>query len=88
MFLIESLNSCKVKTHDLRKFERGLDYFVDFTKTGESATITTALAIKKGDKVILPYHQQALTYCVDELEDYWNDNNIKTIFLNKISETV
>jgi hypothetical protein len=83
-FLVKLFNSQKVKTHDLRHFERGIDYFVDFDESGKSATITTALAIKRGDKIILSYKDQALIYCVRDLERYWNDDSIQTILLEKI----
>lgn len=83
MFLINVLNSQKATTHDLRHFERGIDYYIDFTESGKSATMTTALAVKQGDRVILPYQKQATMYYVEDLKGYWNDGSIQTMLLKK-----
>ena len=84
MFLINLLNPQKSRTYDFQNFERGIDYFVDFIKAGKSATVTTAITMKRGDRVILPYRDKAIAYRVEELENYWNDSSIQTIRLIRI----
>ncbi len=84
MFLVDVLNSKKIKTHNFENFERGIDYFVDFIKAGQSAIVTTAMAVKRGDRIILPYRESAIAYRVEDLKNYWNDDSIQTILLEKI----
>lgn len=85
-FSLNIFKSQKVKTHDFRNLEQGVDYFVDFTESGECVTMTTALTVKREDQVILLYQKQAIVYRVEELESYWNDESIQRILLKKISK--
>lgn len=84
MFLIDILNPHKNQTYDFQNLERGIDYFVDFIQTGKSAIVTTAMALKQGDRVILPYRNKAIAYRVEDLKNYWNDCCIQTIRLVRI----
>lgn len=84
MFSIDILNLQKTQTHDFQNFERKIDYFVDFIQAGKSAIVTTAMALKRGDRVILPYRDKAIAYRVEDLRNYWNDSSIQTIRLIRI----
>lgn len=84
MFLIDILNPQKSRTYDFQNYERGIDYFVDFIKAGKSAIVTTAMTLKRGDRVILPYREKAIAYRVENLNNYWNDNSIQTVRLKRI----
>lgn len=83
MFLVKILRD-RTKTLDLRRFEKGVDYFIDFAESGKSATLTTAIKLKRGDKVQLLYREEVIVYSVEELESYWNDDSIQNILLTKI----
>lgn len=78
------LNPQKSRTYDFQNFERGIDYFVDFIKAGKSAIVTTAITLKQGDRVILPYQDKAIAYRVEDLRNYWNYRSIQTIRLIRI----
>lgn len=84
MFLANFFRYQKPKTLDLRRFERGIDYFIDFAESSKTATLTTAIKLKKGDKVKLFYREETIVYSVEKLESYWNDDSIQTILLEKI----
>ena len=73
-----------LNTYDLRHLESGVDYTVDFDESGTSATVTTALAVKPEEKIILSYQNQAVVYKVEDIQQYWNDVDIKTLLLKKI----
>ena len=84
MFLANTFKSLKNKTYDFRKLKRGVDYFVDFLEANESATITTALTIKPGDKIIVSHQKLTLKYNVEAINYYGNDNIIRRIFLKRL----
>ena len=84
MFLANFFKYRKTKTIDLRRFERGIDYFINFAESNKTAILTTAIALKKGDKVKLLDREVIVVYLVENLEGYWNDDSIQTILLKKI----
>ena len=84
MFFTNILKYRKTKTLYLQCFERGIDYFIDFDESSKTAILTTAIAIKKGDKVKLLDREEIVVYSVEKIEGYWNDDSIKTILLKKV----
>lgn len=84
MFLVKILKDRTTRIRDFRRFERNVDYFVDFTESGKFATLTTAIKLRRGDKVRLLCREEAIVYSVEKIESYWNDDSIQTIWLEKI----
>ena len=84
MFFTNILKYRKTKTLYLQRFERGIDYFLDFDECSKTAILTTAIALNKGDKVKLLDREEIVVYSVEKIEGYWNDDSIKTILLKKV----
>ena len=84
MLFVYLRNSSTLKTHDLRNLELGVDYTVDFEESGTSATLTTAITVQPQEKIILFYQNQAVVYRVEDTQQYWNDDEIKTLLLKKV----
>ena len=83
MFFVDILSSKKLKTHDFCNLEQNIDYFVDFTESGRVATLTTAKRVKLRERVVLLFQQQPVTYLVEDLKSYWNDD-LQTFLLRRI----
>ena len=77
-------NSQTLKTNDLRRLEHGVDYIVDLNESDNSAILITAIAIKKKERIILPYRTKAVMYCVKDIQQYCNDEDIQILLLQKI----
>ena len=86
MYPIHPFKSFRTKIKDFRSFERGVDYFIDFSESYETACMSTALKIKVGDQIILPCRKLILTYYVEAIDYYWNDDFIRIVLLKKLSE--
>ena len=85
MFFSRIFNSQKAKTHNFQRLEKNVDYFVDFSEFGKSATLTTSWTIKSGDIVTLSYQDEATQYYVEAVDWYWNDDDIRTALLKRIN---
>ena len=83
---IHAFKSFRTKIKDFRSFERGVDYFIDFSESYETACMSTALKIKVGDRITLSHRKLVLTYYVEAIDYYWNDDFIRIVLLKKLSE--
>lgn len=78
------LGKIKTKTHDLRQLTSGVDYCIDFLETYSSAQMTTAINVKVGEQIIVSKGELTLTYLVEAVDYYWNDDTMRRVQLKRI----
>ena len=73
------------KTHDFRKYEQGVDFFVDFYDSYSSAKMVTLILVKQEEKIILQDRGLTIIYFVEAVEYYANSNAIQEVSLKIIN---
>ena len=74
----------KKKTHDLRKYQKGVDYSVDFIDSYNSARMITGISIRAGEYVVLTEREHTLKYLAETVDYYWNSDSLREIELKRI----
>ena len=75
------------QTHDFRKYQQGVDFFVDFYDSYNSAKMVTFILIKPGEKIILQDGRLTIIYVAEAVEYYSNSNAIQEVRLKIIGKS-
>lgn len=74
----------KTKTHDFRKYQKGIEYSVDFANSYNTAQMVTGINVRKGEHIILSDREQTLKYYAETVDYYWNSDSLREIALKRI----